>query len=170
MSSERWTPVPGHEGTYEVSSHGRVRSLDRTLTQKNCTRSMVGRILTIHQRTKRDGSPGHQTVVLSHKGICKREYVHRLVALAFHGDGEPGLEVCHRDDDCTNNTPENLYWGTHRSNMRDAVRNGRHHQKRKTHCKHGHEFTPSNTIPRSNNRRACRTCAAVIAARRVRAA
>lgn len=29
MEQENWRPVPGHEGAYEVSDHGRVRSLDR---------------------------------------------------------------------------------------------------------------------------------------------
>lgn len=37
------------------------------------------------------------------------------------------------------------------------VRHGNHHQARKTHCKHGHEFTPENTRRRSN-RRWCLTC------------
>ena len=32
---ERWKPVKGYEGIYEVSSHGRVRSLDRTVNYSN---------------------------------------------------------------------------------------------------------------------------------------
>jgi hypothetical protein len=28
----------------------------------------------------------------------------------------------------------------------------------KTHCKHGHEFTPANTMPNGENGRACRAC------------
>lgn len=28
MNSERWLPIPGYEGSYEVSDLGRVRSLD----------------------------------------------------------------------------------------------------------------------------------------------
>jgi hypothetical protein len=29
--TERWRQVPGYEGAYEVSSHGRVRSVDRIM-------------------------------------------------------------------------------------------------------------------------------------------
>jgi HNH endonuclease len=32
--------------------------------------------------------------------------------------------VCHRDDDKTNNWPENLYIGDHASNLADSLRNG----------------------------------------------
>ena len=34
-TKELWKPVVGHEGLYEVSSHGNVRSLDRFITNKN---------------------------------------------------------------------------------------------------------------------------------------
>ena len=33
--AERWKPVTGHEGIYEVSNHGRVRSVDRTVTRSD---------------------------------------------------------------------------------------------------------------------------------------
>ena len=32
---EQWKPVHGYEGIYEVSSHGRVRSVDRTVTRSD---------------------------------------------------------------------------------------------------------------------------------------
>ena len=35
MSAEVWKPVAGYEGQYEVSSQGRVRSIDRTTVRKN---------------------------------------------------------------------------------------------------------------------------------------
>lgn len=44
-SEECWAPVPGFKGAYEVSSHGRVRSVDRIITRKNGVRvPMRGRI------------------------------------------------------------------------------------------------------------------------------
>ncbi|MDU6479009.1 MAG: NUMOD4 domain-containing protein, partial [Corynebacterium kroppenstedtii] len=46
MSKERWRPVVGYEGIYEVSDQGRVRSLDRIITQHDgMKRPMRGRIL-----------------------------------------------------------------------------------------------------------------------------
>lgn len=32
---EEWKPVVGFEGSYEISNYGRVRSLDRIITDKN---------------------------------------------------------------------------------------------------------------------------------------
>jgi hypothetical protein len=48
-----------------------------------------------------------------------------LVLTYFVGPKPPGFECCHRDDDKDNNNVSNLYWGTHRQNMIDCVRNGR---------------------------------------------
>jgi len=47
---ERWRPVVGHEGCYEVSDMGRVRSLSRTWRQKSrgggtYQHTMVGKVL-----------------------------------------------------------------------------------------------------------------------------
>lgn len=47
--AERWMPVAGFEGLYEVSDWGRVRSLDRVIALKNHPklkqRTMRGRLL-----------------------------------------------------------------------------------------------------------------------------
>jgi hypothetical protein len=55
-------------------------------------------------------------------------YVHRLVALAWHGpppaSAGPDPRVLHTDHDPTNNRPENLTWGTRHEN--DADRGRRH--------------------------------------------
>ena len=37
---EEWRPVPGYEGRYEVSSHGRVRSLDAYCGNRFGTRTL----------------------------------------------------------------------------------------------------------------------------------
>lgn len=65
-------------------------------------------------------------VTLCHEGKSITFLLHRLVLLCFVGpppsDEHLGL---HRNDDKTNNTPNNLYWGTHQENMEDAKRNGK---------------------------------------------
>lgn len=58
-------------------------------------------------------------------GKRKRCKIAVLVLTYFVGPKPPGLECCHRDDDKGNNNVSNLYWGTHRQNMIDCVRNGR---------------------------------------------
>ena len=52
-----------------------------------------------------------------------------LVCLAYHGPKPLGKEVCHKNDIGIDDRPENLYWGTHLENMRDAFRNGLHNRK-----------------------------------------
>ena len=41
LFKEIWRPVKGFEGLYEVSDLGNVRSLDRTITEKNTLRKKL---------------------------------------------------------------------------------------------------------------------------------
>jgi len=153
-SPEQWRPVVGYEGLYEVSDHGNVRSLDRNSPDhRGGVRKFKGRKL----RPGRE-SNGKWLVGLCRDGKAHSARVHRLVAEAFLGPAPEGAEVCHRDDNNDNNKLSNLYWGTRSDNLRDAVRNGRHWQANKTHCKWGHEFTPENTAIHRSGGRQCRAC------------
>lgn len=51
--------------------------------------------------------------------------VHRLVAAAFLGPCPAGQEVMHKDDNPGNARLDNLSYGTHLENVRDAVAKGR---------------------------------------------
>jgi hypothetical protein len=56
-----------------------------------------------------------------------REFVHRLVMIHFGGPIPfVGAECRHKDDDPSNNSIDNLEWGTHSDNMQDMVKRGRH--------------------------------------------
>jgi precorrin-4 methylase len=118
--TEEWRPVVGHEGSYEVSDLGRVRSLDRVATEqrKSGPRSVVraGRVL------KPLAAAGSHLKV--HLGRKQHKKVHHAVLEAFRGPCPPGMEGMHRDDDGANNRLENLRWGAHQENMDDAARNG----------------------------------------------
>jgi HNH endonuclease len=48
-----------------------------------------------------------------------KEFVHTLVAIAFHGVREKGKQVCHNNGNHRDNRAENLRWGTHTENARD---------------------------------------------------
>jgi len=142
---ERWLPVVGYEGLYEVSDLGRVRSLPRNTTS--------GRILCLSI-----SGPGYQQVSLFAQGRLKKTYVHHLVAEAFIGPRPEGYEIRHLDGDRLNNTLANLRYGVHSENELDKVRHGTHHYAKRTHCNQNHEYTPENTgIPAAGGRW-CRTC------------
>jgi hypothetical protein len=155
---ECWVEVPGFDG-YRVSSFGRVKSLDRIVVQRSHggiqRRRFSGQILKPHSASHR----GLWVHVGQRNGQRNRQRVHRLVLEGFVGRCPAGMECCHWDDDFTNNRLHNLRWDTPSANRHDQVRNGRHAMANKTHCVHGHEFTPENTGIQHNGGRYCLTCA-----------
>jgi hypothetical protein len=129
MEQERWLPAIGYVG-YEVSDHGRVRSLDRILRCPHFDK--FAKILVMTDRRRRGQilrpgtvKSGHQLVVL---GKGNSVFVHKLVLEAFVGTAPEGHECCHWDDDPSNNHLGNLRWGTRTDNMADYVRNYGHRQ------------------------------------------
>ena len=154
-TDERWKPITGYEGIYEVSSHGRVRSLDRTVTHSN------GRVCRYKGKVRRTplNQNGYPRVNLSHQGEDKTRTVHSLVAEAFIGARSEGMEVCHNDGDPTNNHLDNLRYGTPSDNTLDKVRHGTHNNAVKTHCPLGHELFAEN-IRASQARLGWRQCLA----------
>lgn len=158
MTSERWLPISGWEGFYEVSDLGRVRSLPRTVvTVKGHKHPVKGCMLKPYPDRH-----GYHRVVFTRPGHLQSQLVHRAVLSAFVGPSE--LQCCHKDGNPSNNHVDNLYWGTASDNMQDTLRMGRHHLAKRTHCKYGHEYTPENTWIRVRpgahvkNARVCITC------------
>lgn len=152
--TEQWRRVPGRETAYEVSDHGRVRSIDRFVKNGVGIRVSRGQVL------KQQPIGAHPSVWLANGRNGKRVLVHRLVLMAFVGPPPEGMEGCHFDDVPTNNTLSNLRWDTKGNNQLDRVRNGHHFLANRTQCDKGHHFTPENTGRRKGrNGRFCRTCA-----------
>ena len=106
---ELWKPCPGFS-FYEVSSLGRIQSLDKTISHKNrfgfCTYVKKGKLLKI--------TPEPYPHVTLHADDGKSQTIansHRLVCEAFHGTPPPDRpHALHRDDNRQNNRSSNLYW------------------------------------------------------------
>lgn len=138
---ETWLPIPDWP-MYEVSDHGRVKSLARTVTDKHGRVSRRREVVL-----KQVDCNGYGVVSLYRSDGTRREWrVHILVAAAFLGPMPTGCTlVRHLNDVPRDNRLENLAYGNASSNGLDAVRNGKHPESSKTHCDNGHEFTPENT-------------------------
>lgn len=90
---ERWKPIKGYEGLYEISDFGRVRSLDRYANCKSYKHRFVkGRLLKLSS----DGR--YATVCLSKQDSKKTLLVHRLVAQAFIPNPHNLPEVNHKSE------------------------------------------------------------------------
>lgn len=117
---EVWKPVLGYETAYEVSSLGRVRSVDREVMNRwGTTCARKGQIRA--HGVKREG---YHFVNLCRKQRAKPMYVHRLVAIAFLPNPDCLPQVNHRDGDKSNNAVENLEWCSKSENCQHALSAG----------------------------------------------
>lgn len=63
--------------------------------------------------------------LLDRTGRRRSVYWHELVCAYHHGPRPAGMEVCHGDGDCQNNSKDNLRWGTSKENKADMAEHGR---------------------------------------------
>lgn len=108
-TEEQWKPVPieAFARAYEVSSMGRVRSINRVASSEYFIRRIRGVILK--GRIRRDGLKTVNLSVNRHRGQFG---VHQLVALAFVPNPKRLPEVRHIGPDILDNRAINLVWGT----------------------------------------------------------
>lgn len=119
-AQEIWRTVPGYPGLYQVSDHGRVRSLPRRVLRN-------GQRLRVPGRVMRQGvdDNGRCSVSLWREGKGRSFRVHRLVMSAFWPNFDPLLVVNHIDGNPSNNHLSNLEWTSQRGNAihaRDVLR------------------------------------------------
>jgi hypothetical protein len=118
--SEIWRPVPGYEGDYEASSHGRIRSWVWRGNPKH------GAKLLPEPRIIEGwvNSHGRRYVTLR----ARSQPVGRVICSAFHGPASLKYDAAHYDGDKLNNRPDNLRWATRAENEADKNRHGTRHR------------------------------------------
>ena len=118
MNKEEWRPVLGFEGSYEVSSHGGVRSLDRAVTDPfHGVRQLKGFV-----KKQTNDAKGYKTVSMRRDGKSYQPKVHVLVAEAFLGERpEWSTMVNHKNKIVFDNRVENLEWSNNSHNQRHAT-------------------------------------------------
>jgi hypothetical protein len=109
---EIWKPVLGYEGLYDVSNLGRVRSYRKKWQGEVCKYPQFIKKpkMTIY---------GYIHIRLSSKTESKWCSLHRVVLKAFTGPCPKGMQCCHKDNNKSNNSLDNLCWGTPSSNQSD---------------------------------------------------
>ena len=158
--TEIWRPIPGWEGYYEASTHGRIRGINRAVFHADGrTRHLTGRV-----RKECANPQGRPMVNLCRDGKCKNHTIHSLIAATFIGPRPQGAIIRHLNDDPWDNRVENLAYGSHHENMWDCISNGGHPELNKTHCPRGHELVDWN-LTKANARKGYRDCLACNRAR-----
>ena len=116
---EVWKDVVGYEGHYQVSDHGRVRSLDREVPLGKSTKKIKGKIRkqVLHKL-------GYPMLNLSKNKEVKGDLVHRLVALHFVDNVNGYPEINHINGIKDDNRATNLEWCTRRENLQHAYDTG----------------------------------------------
>lgn len=154
MSDVTWLPIPGAD-SYEASSDGQIRSIDRQIVRADGNvKNLKGRLI------KQSANPrdGYMQVAITFNHGKASTRVHKLICMAFHGQSPSSLhEVRHLNGIRDDNRAENLCWGTKSENQYDRVRHGNHFLANKTHCDNGHLL---DEICKSGTRRyrRCSTC------------
>ncbi len=103
---EIWKDIKGYEGIYQVSTHGRIKSLSREVKGLNgMRRSLEERVMVNISHYK-----GYSIIFLSKENTKIKFYIHRIVAETFIENWEDEAFVNHRNGSKTDNRVENLEW------------------------------------------------------------
>lgn len=134
FEQEKWLPIVGYEGLYEVSNMGRVRSVERVVKTPYSSYTKKEQIVSQHM-----GAEGYFRVTLCANGKTSHFLVHRLVASAFIPNPKNKPQIDHIDGSRTNNCVDNLRWVSAKENAMNPITRKRILDSRKFGPEH-HSF------------------------------
>ena len=124
MSMEEWRVIPGFLN-YEVSTIGRIRSIDRSKSFKN------GRVMHYEGKLKHLRKHPKNGFIMADliddNGKRKTVYPHKMVASAFLINVDPRRMkvVVHIDGNVENNNLENLKWSSFSESIKSGFESGK---------------------------------------------
>jgi len=128
---EFWMPMYGGENDYEVSTYGKIRSIDRVISKADNT------IQTLKGKTLRQNpsSNGYMMVNVKYKGVRTNKTVHSILAETFIVKGKMPKDRCvnHKDGVKSNNNISNIEVVSYAENLKHAHVNGLNNSIGETH-------------------------------------
>lgn len=119
---EIWKDIKGHEGFYQISNLGRVKSLKKWCGNVHLSKWVNDeKILTPQHNGK-----NYLYVTITQNKKRKNFYIHRLVAEYFLSNPQRKPVVNHKDFDTSNNTVDNLEWVTQKENIQYSAYKMKH--------------------------------------------
>lgn len=116
---EVWKAIAGYEGIYEVSTLGRVRSLDKPNATSGPRKGRIRRLVPIGYDAQQ-----YLSVMLYNGHVFRCARVHTLVLETFVRFRLPGEQARHLNGCSTDNRLSNLAWGTVEQNTADKFAHG----------------------------------------------
>lgn len=117
---EKYIPIKGFDGFYEISNFGKVKSIIRNQTKsRNRPTTKKEKILKWSYNPQ-----GYPYITLTVNWKRKIIFIHRLIAENFIPNPNNYNVVNHLDGDKNNCNVFNLEWTTHSLNLKHAYDNG----------------------------------------------
>lgn len=123
---EEWRDIPGYENLYQISTMGRVKSIERKAKNRNGYRTVSERILKPFKNRY-----GYFSVKLCKEIEKKTIQVHKIVCDVFLPNPLNLPQVNHRNEDKSDNRLENLEWCDAKYNVNYGTRTERVSKKLK---------------------------------------
>lgn len=115
---EKYIDIKDYEGMYQISNHGNVRSLDRSVVCSN------GHTVKYKAGNRKPSKSEYRMIALSKNGNVKMKKISRLVATHFIKQEDGKNIVNHIDGNKHNDNYKNLEWCNYSQNSVHASDTG----------------------------------------------